>query len=60
MDENRDKYVRTYKKKENAIKMIKTTYVRTKERKDGEKKDEKDENGDKYVRTYKKKANAIK
>ena len=34
MDDNRDKYVRTYKKKENEIKMNKTTYVRTTEKKD--------------------------
>ena len=34
MDENGDKYVRTYKKKKNAIKMNKTMYVRTKEKKD--------------------------
>ena len=31
MDENGDEYVRTYKKKENEIKLNKTTYVRTKE-----------------------------
>ena len=31
MDKNGDEYVRMYKKKENEIKLNKTTYVRTKD-----------------------------
>ena len=60
MNEYGELYVRTYKNEENVIKIIKTTYVRTKERRNGDKEDEMDDNRDKYVRTYKKKENEIK